>query len=146
MASIAALPGQTRDKLYRELVRALGTIDEQASMAISTVINLFTRLLNAIFLPEFNTSSILRFQHYVNRSGSMSITGVLLSLLLACPMIRFVLEKKLGYLYRYFEQASLRTEQWVVNFFEHVNLALVMNAKPIGYFSVVTQLPNIDSI
>lgn len=146
MGAIAVLPGQTRDKLYRELVRALGTIDEQASMAGSTVINLFTRLLNAIFLPEFNTSSILRFQQYVDRSGSTSITGVLLSLLLACPMIRFDLEKKLGYLYRYFEQASLKTEQWVVNFFEHVNLALVMNAKPIGYFSVVTQLPNLDSI
>jgi hypothetical protein len=146
MAAIEALPDKTRDKLHRELVRSLGTIDEQASMAVSTVINLFTRLLNAIFLPEFNTSSVLRFQQYVDRSGSKSITGVLLSLLLACPMIRFDLEKKLGYLYRYFERASLKTEQWVVNFFEHVNLALVMNAKQIGYFSVVTQLPHIDSI
>jgi hypothetical protein len=146
MASIAALPGQTRDKLYRELVRALGTIDDHASMAGSTVINLFTRLLNAIFLPEFNTSSVLRFQQYVDRAGSTSITGVLLNLLLACPMIRFDLEKKLGYLYRHFEKASLKTEQWVVNFFEHVNLALVMNARHIGYFSVVTQLPSIDSI
>jgi hypothetical protein len=146
MTSIAALPDKTRDKLHRELVRALGTVDEQASMAVSTVINLFNRLLNAIFLPEFNTSSILRFQQYVDKSGPKSITGVLLSLLLACPMIRFDLEKKLGYLYRHFEKASLKTEQWVVNFFEHVNLALVMNAKHIGYFSVVTQLPNIDSI
>jgi hypothetical protein len=146
MEAIEPLPQSTQDKLFRDLFRALVTIEEQVLMAGSTVINLFTRLLDAVFLPDFNTSSILRFQRHLDNAGSISMTGILLSLVLACPMIRFDLEKKLGYLYRYFEGANLQSVQWVVDFFEHINLALVINAKRIGYFSVITQLPNIDSI
>ncbi len=145
-ALIDPLPQQTRDKLHRDLFRAVGTIDEQAVMAVSTVINLFTRLLDAVFLPDFNTSNVLRFQQYIDKSGAMAITKVLLNLLLACPMVRFDLEKKLGYLYRYFETSRIHTVAWVVQFFEHVNLALVMNARRIGYFSVVTPPPDFDSL
>jgi hypothetical protein len=146
MASIDALPPNTKDKLHRDFFRTLRTIDDQASMALSTVINLFTRLLSAVFLPDFNTSNVLRFKQYIDDSGASSITKVLLSLVLAYPMIRFDLEKKLGYLYRFFEEKSLKSVAWVVNFLEHVNLALVMNARQIGYFSVVTQLANLDSM
>lgn len=146
MEAIAPLPGRTRDKLYRDLYRALATIEDQALMAGSTVINLFTRLLSAVFMPDFNTSNIHRFRQYLDHAGPISMTGVLLSLVVACPMVRFDLEKKLGYLYRYFEETSLQTVQWVVDFFEHINLALVMNAERIGYFSVMTQLPNMDSM
>jgi hypothetical protein len=115
-------------------------------MAIGTVINLFRRLLNTAFLPELSTSSILRLRQLLDTSGPASMTTVLLSLVLACPMIRFELEKKLGFLYRYFEDSSIKAVQWVVDFFEHINLALVMNAKPIGYFSWVSQLPTLDSM
>ncbi len=145
-ALIDPLPQQTRDKLHRDLFRAMGTIDEQAVMAVSTVINLFTRLLDAVFLPDFNTSNVLRFQQYIDKSGAMAITKVLLHLLLACPMVRFDLEKKLGYLYRHFETSRIQTVAWVVHFFDHVNLALVMNARRIGYFSVVAPPPHFDSL
>ena len=144
--SIEHLPSRNRDKLHRELFRALSTIEAQASMAVSTVINLFARLLNAVFLPEFNASSIVRLRRLLDTSGPASMTTVLLSLVLACPMIRFELEKKLGFLYRYFEGTSVKVVQWVVDFLEHINLALVMNAKQIGYFSWVSQLPTLDSI
>jgi hypothetical protein len=146
MGAIEPLPKNIQGNLFRDLFRALATLEEQVLMAGSTVISLFTRLLDAVFLPGFNTSNILRFRRYLDNAGPVSITGILLSLVLACPMIRFDLEKKLGYLYRCFEEASLQSVQWVVDFFEHINLALVMNAKRIGYFSVITQLPNMDSI
>ncbi len=146
VTSIEHLPSRNRDKLHRDLFRALSTIESQASMAIGTVINLFTRLLNAVFLPEFNTSNILRLRRLLDTSGPASMTAVLLSLVLACPMIRFELEKKLGFLYRSFEDSSIKAVQWVVNFLEHVNLALVMNAKQLGYFSWVAQLPMLDSM
>lgn len=144
--SLEHLPSRNRDKLYRGFFRALSTFEAQSSMAISTVISLFTRLLNAVFLPEANTSNILRLQQLLDTSGPAAFTTILLSLVLACPMIRFELERKLGFVYRYFEERSLKTVQWVVDFFEHINLALVMNAKQIGYFSWVNQLPNLDSV
>ncbi|MGB3135446.1 MAG: hypothetical protein WBG38_18720 [Nodosilinea sp.] len=146
MTAIEPLPQSSRDKLYRDFFRELRLTDDQAPMAVSTAITLFTRLLNTVLLPVSNASGVLRFQQYVDKLGPASITKVLLSLVLAQPMIRFDLERKLGYLYRFFEEKSLKSVAWVVNFFEHVNLALIMNAKRIGYFSLVTQLPNLDSV
>jgi hypothetical protein len=146
MAAIEFLPQSIREKFRRDFFRALSTVEDEATMAVSTQINLFTRLLNAVFLPAFNISNICSFQRNVDRSDPMSIVRVLLSLLLPCRMIRFDLEKKLGFLYRHFENTSIQAVPWVMEFFEHINLALVMNAKKIGYFSVAALPPDMESI
>jgi hypothetical protein len=137
--SIEPLPTGVRNKLTREFFDGLTTIEQQAAMVMGNVINLFSRLLDGIFLPTENTSSIIRLQRCLDRAGPMAMTSVLLSIVLACPMVRFSLERKLGYLYRSFEKDRLEDRPWVVTFFEHINLALVMNAEPLRYFPAVTR-------
>lgn len=127
------LPISMKDELYEGFHRALSRTDDYLPMEDITYKRLFSHLLDAVFLPEYNSSNILRLEHYVNESKPSGFTGMLMSLVLACPMIRFNLEKKLGYLYQVFEEKSTQTVQWLLELFENVNLALVMNAKKIGY-------------
>ena len=58
-------------------------------------------------------------------------------------MIRFELGKKLGTLYRYFENHRIEAADWVLDFFDHMNLALVMNATRGGYCSLNDPLPEV---
>lgn len=136
MGAIAPLPRSVRRKFERDLSRVLRSTDGSAKMAESTIISIFKRLLNAVLMQKQDASNIIRLKRSLESAGAMKITGVLLSLVLACPMIRFHLEKQLGYVYKYFEGQLIEKVQWVVRFFEHVNLALLVNAKKLGYFSL----------
>ncbi|MBE9110676.1 hypothetical protein IQ273_14740 [Nodosilinea sp. LEGE 07298] len=142
MESVELFPARTKSKLTESIDRALVRFDDRTSMDPITSKSLFLGLLDSVLLPVPNTSNILRLERCVGDVGPMNFTGMLLSLVLACPMIRFRLEKKLGYLYRKFEGKSLEGIQWVVDLFEHINLALVMNARKIGYFSLTEPLPD----
>lgn len=142
MESMESFPTRTKSKLAESIDRVLVKFDDQIFMDPITAQSLFLRLLDSVLLPDLNTSNIWRLERFVGDAGSMNFTGMLLSLVLACPMIRFKLEKKLGYLYRKFENELLTGVQWVVDLFEHINLALVMNARKIGYFSLTESQPD----
>lgn len=147
MQSVETLPEKVQGRFRRELHGALeSAVQGDQRMAGSTVIVLFTRLLDAVFLPDQSPLSVEKFCQSLESASPSGITRVLLSLVLSCPMIRFHLEKKLGYLYRQFEQSRLELVSWLVKFFEHINLGLVMNAKKLHYPSLKQSDYLMDSI
>lgn len=137
MQAAETLPEKVQGRFRRELHGALeSAVKGDQLMAGSTVIVLFTRLLDAIFLPDPSPLGVEKFCQSLESASPSGLTRVLLSLVLGCPMIRFHLEKKLGFLYRQFEQSRLELVSWLVKFFEHINLGLVMNAKKLHYPSL----------
>ena len=143
MAVVESFPGRTREKLGIAMVNSLAQIDDQATLVDPTWISLFTRLLDGVFLPEANASEMLRLRRHIDTATPLGFAGLLLSFVLACPMIRFELGKKLGTLYRYFENYRTEAADWVLDFFDHMNLALVMNATRVGYCSLNDPLPEV---
>ncbi|MGD1941112.1 MAG: hypothetical protein ACFB0G_07350 [Leptolyngbyaceae cyanobacterium] len=137
MASIRPLPEAIYKKLRRELLTALSRFEQGVAFVGVSVINLFRGLLDAIFLPGSRDSEISVFQRFIEYAGPRKFVGVILSIVLPCPMVRFELEKKLGYLYSHHENERLEEVPWLLQFFEHINLAIVMNAEPLRYFKVV---------
>lgn len=137
MTSIRPLPEAIYKKLKRELLNALSSFEQGTTFENISIINLFRGLLDAIFLPGRRESGISIFQRFIEYAGPRKFVGVLLSIVLPCPMVRFELEKKLGYLYNYYENRLLQEVPWLLRFFEHINLAMVMNAQPLRYFKVV---------
>lgn len=106
----------------------------------TSVILSFERALDALFLPGFTKQNVQRFKALVVSIGSMQMTNILLNIVLACPMARFRLEKKLGYLYSSFEDAAIEVERWLVDFFECMNVALVLNARQLLYLQRFTSI------
>ena len=137
MTTIDPLPVSVKNKMRRAFYDAMRSIEAGIPTAMPTIIQLFRRLLDAIFLTGEKISGINQLQLCLNKAGSMPFTSVLLSIVLACPMIRFLLERKLGFLYDRYETYLLDEVPWLVNFLEHMNLALVMNAEPLRYFPAV---------
>lgn len=123
----------TRKKLQHDIESIWDSFELDAPTMRSSVILAFERALNALFLPSLTKQSVQKFKALVHNIGFMQITNILLNLVLGCPMVRFSLEKKLGYLYSFFEDAAIATEAWLVRFFEYMNVALVMNAKQLIY-------------
>lgn len=143
LAAVDDFPERTRNKLGAAMLTSLSQIDDQATLVDPTWIHLFTRLLNTVLLPHTNASEMLRLQRHIDTATPSGFTGLLLSFVLACPMIRFDLGKKLGDLYRYFEAYRTDAAQWVLDFLDHINLALVMNGRRIGYCSLNDPLPDV---
>ncbi|MGF1567712.1 MAG: hypothetical protein ACFCVD_06535 [Nodosilinea sp.] len=144
MDAIEPFPARTKERIAESIRKAMARIEDDAQLEAITTKNLFLRLLDAVLLPEYNTSHTLRLERWVSDASPLDFAGMLLSLVLACPMIRFSLEKKLGYLYRAFEYKTIEAAQWVVELFEHINLSLVMNARQIGYFPLLDPPSRLD--
>lgn len=144
MESIRPLPKEVYRKLRREILTVLDRFEQGMTNVIGNMITLFTNLLDAVFLPSRNlvggdrpNSNINRLRRSIEHAGYIDFVGVLLSIVLPNHMLKFDLEKKLGRLYSYYEKSNLEDVPWVVDFFEHINLALVLNAKPLRYFPII---------
>ena len=137
MTTIEPLPVSVKNKMMRSFYDVMKSVEAGVPAATPIIIQLFKRLLDAIFLTGERISGINQLQLCLEKAGSMPVTSVLLSIVLASPMVRFPLERKLGFLYDRYENQPLDEVPWLVNFLEHMNLALVMNAEPLWYFSAV---------
>lgn len=123
--------------IQRKLRHDIQSIWDSFTLDVPTlngiVILSFERALQSLLLPSFTAQSVQRFKAIVQHIGSMQITNILLNLVLGCPMVRFDLENRLGYLYQYFENSMIAMETWLIEFFEYMNVALVMNARQLAY-------------
>ncbi|MEM9809350.1 MAG: hypothetical protein AAF959_29220, partial [Cyanobacteria bacterium P01_D01_bin.56] len=111
------LPQNIARRYYRGVDRALNdTIEKSADgVAIGEIgkINLFQKILQVTFLPELSEAGINNFRQCLEISGARSLTGMLLGIVVGCPMARFKLEEMLGYLYEFFEAQSLKVTGWL---------------------------------
>lgn len=135
------LPRNIARRYHRGIDRVLNdTVEKSApGVAVGEVgkIHLFQKLLQVTFLPALSEAGINDFRQCLEISGPRSLTGVLLGIILGCPMARFKLEEMLGYLYEFFETQRIKTVSWLIEFFQHINLALTANARRLRYFDLV---------
>ena len=129
-----------------------GTIAEfQSNTPLTQVvrIQMFRRLIHAV--TNVSGQAGISFLHFVHRVGPNIGTSLLLNIVLSCEMIRFELEKQLAHLYNQFDDVEnrivdsllyqLQTEDEIRNLlievYDHLNVALALNAKYLGYFNQV---------
>ena len=120
----------------RVLARTGARSKPGTSIGESGKIKLFEEVLQEICLPELNETRVNEFQQCLKKTGYRAVTGVLLQLVLACPMARFKLEKILASLYEFLEEKSSKVVKWAMNFFQYMNLALTTNAEQLRYFEL----------
>ncbi|NEQ98706.1 MAG: hypothetical protein F6K30_18635 [Cyanothece sp. SIO2G6] len=97
-------------------------------------IRLFSRLLTVIFQGQSSQANGDQFCYLVNGVGANPVASILLNLVLSCEMMRFDMEKRFAQLHHRFSQTENSTMQWLTTAFDHMNVALALNAKYLGYF------------
>jgi len=104
-------------------------------------IQLVRRLLTAIFQGPSSQTGGDQLGYLVNGVGPHIVTSILLNLVLSCGMVRFDLEKRFAQLHHRFSSAESTAMQWLSVTFDHMNVALALNARYLGYFKL-NALPN----
>ncbi|NET09481.1 MAG: hypothetical protein F6K09_02405 [Merismopedia sp. SIO2A8] len=99
-------------------------------------IQLFSRLLKTILQGRDAQSGSHVYTRLVHELGPSAVTSFLLNLVLSCEMVRFELEKRLAYLHHQFFTTENAALQWLMTAFDHMNVALALNAKYLGYFNL----------
>lgn len=119
-----------------EQVLQAAMTDFQTNVPLTQVvrIQMFSRLVNAIVSD--NSEVGYSFYDLVERVGTNFITSLLLNIVLSCKRVRFDLEKRFAYLYHQFFNTENEKLQWLMEAFDHMNVALALNAKYLGYFNL----------
>ncbi|MBD1997307.1 hypothetical protein H6G00_11820 [Leptolyngbya sp. FACHB-541] len=100
----------------------------------NTSINtLFWRLLNFLICHDLQKPGGVYLYKLVHDVGYQVVTGMLLNAVLACQMARYSLEKCFARLFHRNEETPSQRIMWLVNAFEHMNVALALNSRVAGY-------------
>ena len=97
-------------------------------------IQMFNRLIHAIINDSGQAG--ISFQRFIHSVGTHVVTSLLLNMVLSCEMVRFELEKRLAYLHHQFFNMENSALKWLMDAFDHMNVALALNAKYLGYFNL----------
>lgn len=107
---------------------SLQLVEPDTGMMQSTLIQAFRRILDSLMFMDFDPAQGHRLlQNHLRAFSPCKYAAILLSLVLGCPMIVYTLEQRLTALYLHHEQAKLDSLTWLVEFFEYMQLALVIN-------------------
>lgn len=109
--------------------------DNEIPINATSKIIVFQKLLAAIIKHEEGQPNGDFFRRLLKQAGPRLVTSFLLNMTLACQMVRFDLERRFAHLFHIFEKEKTQAVQWLAEAFEHMNLALALNAKYLGYFS-----------
>jgi len=139
MQPIQQLSPNLQRLFRREFSQALNEFDDGLTMTRTIEIQIFSRLLNAIARDDDTRQEGTQFSRFFTAAGPAVITSLLLNLVLSCRMVRFELEKRFTDLHHKFAKASQATVQWLVEAFDHMNVALALNARYLTYFSLDSQ-------
>lgn len=107
-------------------------------------IHIFRRLINAILKDSGPTG--ISFSQFIQNVGTNIVTSLLLNIVLSCQMVRFELEKGFAYLHHQFFNTENAGLQWLLEAFDHMNVALALNAKDLGYFNLSSATAIPDSV
>ncbi|MGF1499768.1 MAG: hypothetical protein ACFB8W_23520 [Elainellaceae cyanobacterium] len=122
----------------REFQTTLDSLPDDVPLTRVMKIQMFRRLLIALARYDDSRPGQDHLYYLVTGIGSDIITSILLNIVLACEMVRFELEKRFAYLHHKFADFHKEAVQWLVSTFDHVNVALALNAKHVGYFALST--------
>lgn len=132
--------GPSNQRLFsREFAKVLDEFQDDLSMTRTIEIQIFSRLLSAIARYDDTRQEEARFYRFVTVAGPQVITSLLLKIILTCRMVRFELEKRFAYLHHKFSSTSQDVVRWLVEAFDHMNVALALNAKYLNYFALSSQ-------
>jgi hypothetical protein len=122
------LPPEPRRTLEERFERSLITMGDGDGIMRSTVIQAFKKILDELMFAGYEPLQANRFlKRYVQQVSPPKFAAILLNLVLGCPMILYKLEERLTALYLHFETTAVSSLSWLVQFFEYMHLALVMN-------------------
>ena len=129
------------DHLFEEAIAEF-----QTNVPLTQVvrIQMFSRLINAILKDSGPTG--VSFSHFIQSVGTNIVTSLLLNMVLSCEMVRFELEKRFAYLHHQFFNTENAGLQWLLEAFDHMNVALALNAKYLGYFNLSPATAMPDSV
>jgi len=122
----------------REFQTTLDSLPNDVPLTRVVKIQLFRKLLNALARHDDSRVGGDHLYYLVTGLGSEVVTSIFLNIVLTCPMVRFDLEKRFAYLHHRFSEFKNEAVQWLVNTFDHVNVALALNAKYVRYFKLST--------
>ncbi|MEM9213681.1 MAG: hypothetical protein AAGD25_04980 [Cyanobacteria bacterium P01_F01_bin.150] len=110
--------------------------DFQTNVPLTQVvrIQMFSRLINTLVSDGSNAGN--SFYYLLEAVGSNLVTSLLINIVLSCKRVRFELEKRFAYLYHQFFNTENEQLQWLMAAFDHMNVALALNAKYLGYFNL----------
>ena len=124
--------------------------DEDDSMPAvkMSVLHMFHRVLNSIIHIDPSSSGDCFFEQLIRGAGHSLVTSILINVVLTCRMARFDLEKSFARLFTHFEHTKLQLVRWFVQALEHINVAIALNARGLGYYinNRHRQVSDLDSI
>ena len=121
------------NRVFRE---TLNEFDSGMPLTRIVRIQIFRRILNTLMKHDAAYLDGSYFYRLVNGQQSHLVTSILLNIVLACQMVRFDLEKRLAYIHHKFANAKNEMVAWLVTAFDHMNVALALNAQYLDYFKL----------
>lgn len=129
--------GQSSPGLHwfkQEIANNLASVGE-SHVPVSPMLEIlpFQRLISRICCYDEQHPNGDYFRFWLEAEPGL-LTSLFLNMVMACKMARFELEKRLASLYHKFADASGQFMNRLVGFFEHMNVALALNARSLGYY------------
>lgn len=123
-------PGYGQRKFNRQLCdllkNSIPTSDGQ-KLSDFLVVRTCSQLLNFLVVESGPSPNHFVFVDLIANNGPARTVGLLLKIVLICRKVKPYLEKRLALLYNHYESCTRDTVQWLIEAFEHVNLALSIN-------------------
>jgi len=123
-------PGYGKRKFNRQLCdrlkNSIPTSDGQ-KLSDFLVVRTCSQLLNFLVVESGDRPNHFVFVDLVANNGPARTVGLLLKIVLICRKVKPYLEKRLALLYNHYESCTRDAVQWLIEAFEHVNLALSTN-------------------
>lgn len=120
----------------REFQRTLDQFPNDVPLTRVVKILMFSRLLNTLVKCDGIGFQGDQFYELVTFTGPRLMTSILLNIVMSCEWVRFELEKRLARLHHQFVNRKNEVLRQLVDAFEHMNIAMALNAKYLGYFNL----------
>jgi hypothetical protein len=128
-------------RFHRQLQQYLSALPQEGQQFNEfQMVRTCSQVLNFLVVESPQQMNHFTFIDLLNNMGTTRTVGLLLKIVLACKKVKPYLEKRLGMLFRHYENHSRASVGWLVNCFEHLNVAWSTHFGTLD-FSYVTQLP-----
>ena len=127
-----SLPNNHWAKRLRECIDSVKCDHMGYNQAMITLI--CKRVLDFLIADSLQQSDSGTFQELTEKEGYLKAIGLLIKISLFRKAITPWLENRFGILYELYETEEVPEIEWLVQAFEHLNVALALNAEDVGYY------------
>lgn len=113
------------------LSKSVGNIN--APLTDISINHMCTRLLKLLVSNTLDCPETVYFEKLIKTVGARVVTAVLLKVILFRRTVRSWFEDRFGILFHLWENFELSQITWLVDAFEHMNVALALNAPWVNY-------------